>query len=99
MNGYMRTLVALALTSTLVACTPVGPVAPSPVDPNATPESACTTLAILGCGESAQAANGASCPDVLRKAMQLRNFDLACIASAVDVAAVRACGGAVRCRE
>ena len=89
------------LVLVLAACVPaVAPVAPVDiyVDPNATPESACGALARLHCGESRPAANGTTCPDVVRMAMRLRAIDLACITAATDIAAVRQ-RGSIRCRE
>lgn len=91
-------LVAIVLTACVPSRTPVVPM-DYVVDPNATPETACGALTRLHCGEARPAANGTSCPDVVRRMMRLRNVDLGCVTSAPDVASVRMCTGAVRCRE
>lgn len=62
------------------------------------PEGACAHLAELGCPEARNEAGAPSCATDLRRANRIADMKLACITSAPNVAAVRACGS-VRCRD
>jgi len=85
---------ALALFLVLAACTP----AAAPIDWPSSPEGACNHLEELGCPEAKPAADGSTCPMVVRRAQRLVDMKLACITAAADVDALRACG-TVRCRD
>lgn len=63
---------------------------------NASEEAVCQNLARLQCPEGKPTQSGMSCPDVLRKALKLRDLPMACLSYAPDVTALRECGG-VRC--
>lgn len=87
--------VLLALVVGLVACSaPPPPPAPAPSDTSA--EAACSTIARLRCPEATL--TGPSCPAVIRRAEELRDMHLPCVAGARTVDELRACGS-VRCIE
>lgn len=90
----MRAFVLALVVLVLLACGSPPPPAPPPAPAGDDPEGACATLARLGCPEAQLAA--AVCPDVLRRAGELRDLRTGCIAAARDVAELRACG-TVRC--
>lgn len=91
-------LLSLAGAVALAGCTPrpppPPPPAPAPSDTSA--EAACSTIARLRCPEATL--TGPSCPAVIRRAEELRDMHLPCVAGARTVDELRACGS-VRCIE
>lgn len=89
-------LLSLAGAVALAGCTPRPPPPPPAPAPSDSAEAACSTIARLRCPEATL--TGPSCPAVIRRAEELRDMHLPCVAGARTVGELRACGS-VRCVE